>query len=219
MTATLYPHIHAWGTALGALPYYTDQRVTEAVRDDAPTDAVYRADWADLSDHDRDHATAAETAGAATIVRDEATNPQHVWYRLAHITPDLRDRITRAATLLTTRHHQHFDEIRLFDTATRIAHRTLFQALVDGHGLIADATVTSNQAPLIIDGTLADGRVFRFRARNGTATLALADVGQDDEPDACRASCSGTLSVEDVAETRALICTLLAEHARRACPR
>ena len=38
-----YRHIVAWGKLLGSYPYYIEMQVDEAIKDNAPANAIYKA--------------------------------------------------------------------------------------------------------------------------------------------------------------------------------
>lgn len=85
----------------------------------------------------------------------------------------------------------------MWNAATLAARRQLIARITRAHPAITAATVESHQAPLIVQGTLADGRIFLFRARHGRASLAVTVHDQPDEPVPITAPCSDTLAVED----------------------
>lgn len=101
----------------------------------------------------------------------------------------------------------------MFDAATRHARHELATRLVADHpGVVATAEVTCNQAPLIMQGSLCDGRLFLFRARHGQASLAAAVPDQPEQPVPVSTGCPDTVAVEDIEQAAAVFAALLRRH-------
>lgn len=86
----------------------------------------------------------------------------------------------------------------MFDEPTRRARTALVQRLIDNHESVVSGRVACNEAPLIVKGGLADGRIFLFRARHGRASLAIAVPDQQDQPAEHVTACPDLLNVDDI---------------------
>lgn len=77
---------------------------------------------------------------------------------------------------------------------------------------VTTASVVCNQAPLQIRGDLADGRIWFFHARHGSAGLAVAIPDQAEQPTEHTTSCPDDIAVEHVDTIVTLMHELLARH-------
>lgn len=105
-----------------------------------------------------------------------------------------------------------WDSPDIWNEDTRQSRADLTRALVAEHPTVLDARVTCNQAPLQVQGELADGRIFLFHLRHGVASLAIAVPNQAHRPAEVTVPCSESISVDDVADATALFATLLNAH-------
>jgi hypothetical protein len=103
-----------------------------------------------------------------------------------------------------------WDSPDIWDDYTRQSRADLTRALIAEHPTVRDARVTCNQAPLQVEGELADGRILMFHLRHGTATLEIAWPFQ--RPTRVTVPCPETISVDDVGDATALFATLLHAH-------
>lgn len=105
-----------------------------------------------------------------------------------------------------------WDSPESWNEGTRQSRADLTRTLVAEHPTVLDARVTCNQAPLQVEGCLADGRIFLFHMRYGVASLAIAVPGQMRQPAEVTVPCSESISVGDVGDATALFATLLNAH-------
>lgn len=105
-----------------------------------------------------------------------------------------------------------YEDPERWNEATRASRSELTRLLVTEHPTVIDAVVTCNQAPLIVQGNFADGRIFMFHARNGVARLEIAVPDQLESPVPTIVACSETLSVDDTGDAAALFAVLLQTH-------
>lgn len=92
-----YPYVEAWGVNLGSFEYFRSGEIEIATEDDAPPDVIYRRDFGQITQSERDDALQRDLDGTAFVVRRDG-EPYRVWYRVGGIrSEDTRSRVTAMA--------------------------------------------------------------------------------------------------------------------------